>query len=47
MTYRKIGSDYAHCDDDHFMRSDPKDGIPWKVQMDAKNLAEELWERQQ
>ena len=47
MAYRKVGSDYAHDSDDRFMASHPKDGIPWEVQMDAKTLAEELWERQQ
>ena len=38
----KVGNDYAHYQDDWAMTSDPKDGIPGRIQEDAIMLAETL-----
>lgn len=41
-SYLKVGCDYHHYWDDHFMRCDPADGIPGTIQADAQRLFEEL-----
>ena len=38
----KIGNDYAHYEDDYFMASNPKDGIPLTIQQDALQLVGQL-----
>jgi hypothetical protein len=40
----KIGSDYAHAWDEWAMESDPRFGIPSRIQMDVRELVSELSE---
>lgn len=39
----KIGCDYNHLHDEYFCQSNPKDGIPWAIQEDCLELANQLW----
>ena len=40
--YLKIGSDYAHCDDDYENHPSAFDGIPYFIESDANNLVKSL-----
>jgi hypothetical protein len=38
----KVGSDYMHLYDDWAEQCDPKDGIPMRIQNDARSLVDQL-----
>jgi hypothetical protein len=38
----KVGSDYQHYMDDHFMLCDPANGIPYEIMRDAETLVQSL-----
>lgn len=40
----KYGSDYSHAYDEYFEACDPKDGIPYQIQNDVRELYEHLLE---
>lgn len=40
--YIKVGCDYNHYEDERFNSSDPREGVPWRIQEDVKELYEVL-----